>query len=298
MSQYNISSPLLVSLGDVLAFICPSQGKYVFSNIWVHKHPEQFIKCDCTASPEATCDAMVFRNGVCSNSNMPLLIINNNNADLASVINFLPGERNYIVSHCSEQSLAGALTDDSSGGQCLEGLKMVVQVRGDPSLLPDTTTAADVDATNVPTGGGASGSGGNSDPKPTGDRAAESTDPVTRSFSNGGDAEGEEQVEIREALEIKDWHVAMIVVLGMALLVVTVSFVVGGALALIHWRRKRNVIADGKVEEPESIDKKLPTEIEKEKTLPRDNEAQSVDQGEPSEHYRRATGVVFNDPLL
>lgn len=246
VARYNTSNPLLVELGDVIVFKCQRTGAFTYSNMWIHRYKVQYDQCNCLAVLGESCDPLEFRNGYCSPGiPSPKIKINRNDAELKNVFNFNPGVRYYIVSHTSEQTLNGSVSDVSTGGQCLQGLRLVVDVQE----LPTRGTIPEIATTESPlvSGPGNSVNGG------PGNSVNGGTE-VTSPFSGGSGSNSSGQysgttdgnttltgIGILPARTIQDWHIALIAVLGTLLLLLVVVFLVAGAYLASKRMRSKTV---------------------------------------------------------
>lgn len=234
--EYNTSNPLVVELGDRILIRCPSEGNYTFSNLWIQNHKRQYDECNCMAVPDENCDFMVAKNGQCIlNVVNPVVSIRQNDAELNSVLNFKPGRLYYFTSYAPEQDLAGAYSEASMGGQCLDGLRMVIEVKELPTQ-PTTSETVEVStgsteisgSSEVPsTGGGTASRTGSTNIVST----EPSTDPIT------GTKYSIDEIILLPSRQLRDWHVVIIVVFGVSILALIVILVVGTVGMMLYKRR-------------------------------------------------------------
>lgn len=236
--EYTSSNPLVVQLGDNILFRCPTEGNFTYSNLWVQAHEQQIEDCDCLAVVGETCDPLVAKNAQCiPNTVDPTLHIIRNDAELNSVLNFRTGERYYLASYAPEQTLAGAYSPATMGGQCLDGLRMVMEVVDTPT---QPTTTATVQTTMM-----------NHTEPPSSDDVHTTTNPFvgTTSESSKESTNGTEETVVEILLlpsqSLRDWHVVVIVVLGAAMLSLVLVLVIGGVSAMLYRRRGRLVVNPG-----------------------------------------------------
>lgn len=233
--EYNASNPLLVELGDRIVLECPRQGEYAYSNLWIQQHIEQYMNCNCMAILGENCDSMVAKNAQClPQVPNPILTIRRNDAELNSVVNFNPGQLYYLTSYAPQANLSGAYSDVSMGGQCLEGLRMVIEVMELPTQPAttasdqNTTESAEEPLTNVETLSMSSSdenTGLSTEPYP----------PVTSSDENTRLTESLNATK-DTSQEIRDWHVGVIVLMAAVIVAAVVIFVV--IIGVILCRRR------------------------------------------------------------
>lgn len=240
--DYNTSNPLVVELGDRILFHCPPKGNFNYSNLWIQNHEEQFKQCDCLAVPGEACDYMVAKNGQCIPNALDVLTltIKRYDADLGSVFNFSPGRRYYLASYAPERTLPGAYSEASSGGQCLDGLKMVIEIAEIPTEPttaesfqnatetiedPSTEEVTVYTATSTASASGwGSGSAG-----------------MTEELTNATDKTVLEIV-ILQSQQIRDWHIAVIAVLGAVVLGLALAAALGAISFMLYRRRGEMVV--------------------------------------------------------
>lgn len=234
--EYNSSNPLVVQLGDLIMLECPDEGAFSYSNLWILNHEGQFEQCDCSAVDGEDCNEASAKNSQCIpdvDVMDPILNIRRNDAELNSVFNFNPGKRYYLVSYAPEPSLAGAFSLATSGGQCLEGLKMVMDVAAIPTTKPTTTESV----WNATENTGA----------PSTDDGVTVTSPATASGDSSSVESSEEvmtstdetvvEIAILPSRQIRDWHIAVITVLGSVVLAFVVAAAVGTVSFMLYRRR-------------------------------------------------------------
>lgn len=246
---YNTSNPLVVELGDKVILRCPREGNYTYSNVWIQNHEKQYNDCDCMAVPEQNCDPVVTKTALCAiGAADPIVRIIQNDAELNSVLNFNTGRLYYLTSYTAERSLAGAFSEMSMGGQCLDGLKMVMEVLEIPTqpMTADTVETSTV-STQVPS----AGEGTSTFPPNV------STEPSMESITGTKDTIIIEQIVLLPSRELRDWHVAIIVVLGVSILALIAIFVVVALGIMLYRRRGRlavNPVVDSTTEDECKID--------------------------------------------
>jgi hypothetical protein len=245
--QYNASNPLEVEIGDRILFECPAAGQdYDFSNLWIQalRNPEQFTSCSCVTVMEDDCSPNVAINGQCiPDTPNPVLHIDRNGRKLSSFLNFEDGQVYYLTSYAPEETLAGALSEQSMGGQCLDGLRMVIYVKAIPTqpvTTAETDTEAFTDGTEVPATEGGSRSGGavthNTRRDPEMDEMS-GRDPEMDEMSGreGGNPEMNiTTVQEIPARRVRDWHIAAIVVVIVVLIMVIA--VAGVSVGVLFYR--------------------------------------------------------------
>ena len=245
VASYGADNPLVVELGDQIIFLCPLDGPYKYSNVWIHKHQEQYDQCDCTAVPTESCDVNVFRNGICAALGNLKIKINDPEGTLMSVFNYVPGQRYYFASHASEQSAGGAFAEQSSGGQCLQGLRMVFEVQALPTSAP---SPEEVDGST--TTRGASDNDGSTTTESDftltsiGDSPTSVVTSYTVSFNQSFVNSTEPATE--QPKKLRDWHIYLIVVLGVLLVSIILVAVI---LTLVIVLRRRKAAAKVNPEE-------------------------------------------------
>ena len=250
--MYNATNPLDVVLGDQLFIECPADGNYAFSNVWILQNITQYEQCDCMAEPGLSCDPIVDKNGQCIQNvpSSPKLPIINNDAHLNSVYNFLPGRTYYLVSFVSEQSTSGALSEDSSGGQCSDGLRMAFSIAMLPTepitttQLQNATTTDSMDSSmdsivdvSTPT---------TNEPSTTIARnftTITKENLTTTAFTS---------ILLLPSVAIRDWHILIIALLGTALVSLLVLYVIASLIFVFYRRRRGRDVVDpeSKVEQP------------------------------------------------
>lgn len=256
--EYNSSNPLLVELGDRILYQCPSAGPYEYSNIWIQTHEIQFLQCDCTSVPGEECDPGVDRNGQCiRGAPNPTLTIRSSDLELHSVISFKPGQRYYIASYAPNGTLIGALSDTANGGQCLQGLRMAIEVMEIPTL-PATTTTQSVSTvqSTVPTS-----TQENTETQST------ATDPLSYTPGSGSgigsstgssdavqSSTGNSTVAQSPLRSILDWHIAIIVVLAVLLVALPAAFVIAAlVIARVIFQRRGKLAVNPESEDGDGV---------------------------------------------
>ncbi len=146
VKDYNSTNPLEVEIGDLLHLICPSEGPYMYSNLVVQFHQDQYDQCNCSTSSLVACRPYL-RNAFCAPPIRSVVInIKENPADLASVINYHPGNQYYLISYSLGENLANALSTSNifAGGQCWDGLRLSIKVvsHATTSIATTSTTTA------------------------------------------------------------------------------------------------------------------------------------------------------------
>lgn len=266
---YNSSHPLVVELADRLLFSCPRTGSFTYSNIWIQTHQQQYDSCDCAAIPDdssegdQSCDPDVLKNGQCVNglNFRPTLTIRKFDIDLDNVVNFVPGRRYYLASYARDNSLQAAFSDNLRGGQCLSGLRMVVEVMALPTTPPATeTTDADYATTSsLPDSSGSSGGGGgggSGDPSGDGSRDGDDNAGVGSSAGSGNDGDGKTDeisdkfttkpeeslpsVDLLASVAIRDWHISVIVILGVAIVSLVGVALPLAIVGVFFYRRRKS----------------------------------------------------------
>ena len=229
--DYGASGPLLVELGDRIILECPKQGAFNYSNLWIQEHLEQYMACNCMAVLGENCDFMVAKNAQCiPGAPNPVLSIRRNDAELNSVVNFNPGQQYFLTSYAPERSLAGAYSEMSNGGQCLDGLKMVIEVMELPTQ-PATTYSDQTEFTEEPL------TGVETDPHPPESSSDENTDmEQTTELTTRTEATVPE-IAVQSSREIRDWHVGVIVLLGAMVVAVIAIFIIVTVSITLYRRR-------------------------------------------------------------
>lgn len=176
----------------------------------------------------------------------PKLPIIKNDAHLNSVYNFLPGGTYYLVSFVTEQTSAGVLSENSSGGQCLDGLRMAFSVAEVPMEPTTTTELQNVTTTNSTDGSGDISPSTSEDPATMTTTTEEDLTMTTNGNSTG--------FIILPSVAIRDWHILVIALLGSALVSLLVLYVIASVVFVFYRRRRSDVIdTELKLGEPKYI---------------------------------------------
>lgn len=135
------STPLRLALGDMLELICNENR----SNLFIQAERIQYDSCNASAG------SGVFNyNGLCFPTNPVLLTFTENSQPLDNTVNFV-NDHAYFLTSYSEGDFRALDHTFTSGGQCEDGLKMIIVIGeasvptsggDDPGTGGDTATTS------------------------------------------------------------------------------------------------------------------------------------------------------------
>lgn len=236
VKNFNSTHPLEVELGDVLQLDCPVEGQFMFSNLVVQFHEDQYEQCNCVTSSMISCEN-VYRNGYCAPALGYLtVLINENSADLSSVINYHEGNQYYMMSYINNLSLKEAVDSyDFSGGQCLNGLRMSIRVSSKAVAATTTTPAA---TTTTP-------ADETSSPIQVADNSETNIPPMLPiAWESSGSATDSNVLEEVDNLTLKEWESWYIIVfacLGGGLTMTLIVALLILVMAILRWKKSSEV---------------------------------------------------------
>lgn len=147
-SYLAVESALKIQLGDNLFFLCPNGS---FSNIIYQTEEAQYDACNSSAvSNGARITA-----GTCfgRGADRAMIEIAQSSGEGSSIQQYRAGRKYFYSSYSDGSSLLNAHEQITSGGECLDGLKMVI------SVLPSATDPSSTSTPSSPNTGGNEGTG-------------------------------------------------------------------------------------------------------------------------------------------
>lgn len=145
VAAYNrLVTPLLVDDGDTIAFRCVNAS---FSNIIFQTSAEQFTHCNSSLGTKS----LVFADCRGTEREVTDNIEEASGSEITNIISYKQGETYYFTSYSNGFSAMSATADITSGGECLEGLRMVLEVRDAPTTMPPPPPSSASTSPTTPT---------------------------------------------------------------------------------------------------------------------------------------------------